>query len=351
MSCETASLLPCPFCENPAVEIQYNGPNEEQIKSALTEGHEWDAAYFVACWCGCTGPERSEEGAAAEAWNRRSKPVASGVEVKPLEWVKIFEWGRDLKADTILGGYTISIDGPGAGGSSNLWMAGADTDTFEVFDTLREAKAAAEADYRNRILSALLPKATAPVVSEPLEVEWVVNEIAELGVKIGDQFFFCYKGYSLTYTNDDGGPFVMMEGSTEPMHWRPVFKREFGECVHPINYVDPTKIGTVSLDDSDNWVPLPAAKEINAPLIASPQPQLRAVTEEWQPIDTAPRDGREVVLWCGQPVCGRISNDYLDPERTPQGWTFDVTWPGMTEPTHWIPIPAEPFGEAAMKEA
>lgn len=81
------------------------------------------------------------------------------------------------------------------------------------------------------------------------DVEWVVNDLAELGVKIGNQFFFCYKGHSLIYddgTHDDG----------RPMMWRPIFKREFGECVHPINYRDFTKIGTVSLNDSDEWKPL-----------------------------------------------------------------------------------------------
>ncbi len=48
-------------------------------------------------------------------------------------------------------------------------------------------------------------------------VQWVVNEMAELGVKIGDQFFFLYKGNS------------MKSGSK----WRFVGKREFGECCHP----------------------------------------------------------------------------------------------------------------------
>lgn len=84
------------------------------------------------------------------------------------------------------------------------------------------------------------------------EVEWVVNDNAELGVKIGNQFFWLYKGYSLVYDDakhDDGSQ----------MFWRPVFKREFGECAHPINYKDPTMIGTVSLDDSSEWRPLPAA--------------------------------------------------------------------------------------------
>lgn len=88
------------------------------------------------------------------------------------------------------------------------------------------------------------------------DVEWVVNDIAELGVKIGGQFFFLYKGSSLVY--DD--PVHTDEGPNEgkPMMWRPVFKREFGECCHPLNYDDPRKIGTVSLDDSDEWKPLPS---------------------------------------------------------------------------------------------
>jgi DNA-binding XRE family transcriptional regulator len=84
------------------------------------------------------------------------------------------------------------------------------------------------------------------------QVEWVVNDIAELGVKIGSQFFWCYKGRSIVYDepHEDGSA----------MYWRPVFKREFGECVHPINYKDLTKIGTVSLDDSDDWeVLIPSA--------------------------------------------------------------------------------------------
>jgi hypothetical protein len=103
------------------------------------------------------------------------------------------------------------------------------------------------------------PNADAATAKEPLpqvltkdQVEWVVNDIAELGVKIGDQFFWLYKGTSLVYdepVHDDTG---------EPMHWRPVFKREFGECCHPINHADYSLIGTVSLDDSDDWQVLPA---------------------------------------------------------------------------------------------
>lgn len=90
------------------------------------------------------------------------------------------------------------------------------------------------------------------------DVQWVVNDNAELGVKIGDQFFFLYKGDSLVYetgAHDDGSP----------MHWRTVGKREFGECCHPINYKNPELIGTVSLGDSDRWQQLPPAIERTPP--------------------------------------------------------------------------------------
>lgn len=92
-------------------------------------------------------------------------------------------------------------------------------------------------------------------------VEWVVNDNAELGVKIGNQFFFLYKGRSLVYEDgkhDDG----------TPMRWRHVFKREFGECCHPVNYEDLRKcghthmIGTVSPTDDDEWQDLPPRDEV-----------------------------------------------------------------------------------------
>jgi hypothetical protein len=96
------------------------------------------------------------------------------------------------------------------------------------------------------------------------QVEWIVNDIAELGVKIGNQFFFLYKGGSLIYGTDmqSQAAGVCLNEDTDPPtrhKWRPVFKREFGECVHPINRKDPTIIGTVSLDDSDEWQDLPPA--------------------------------------------------------------------------------------------
>ena len=90
---------------------------------------------------------------------------------------------------------------------------------------------------------------------EDEDVEWVVNDGAELGVKIGNQFFFLYKGRSIVYEDgkhDDG----------TPMRWRPVFKREFGECCHPV-LPDYFKEGWSQKDrythgDDELWEDLPA---------------------------------------------------------------------------------------------
>ena len=63
---------------------------------------------------------------------------------------------------------------------------------------------------------------TEPLAKDPGEPEWIVNSLGELGVKVGDRFFFLYKGHNLEYTNDSA-----------PMLWRPVLKREFGETCRP----------------------------------------------------------------------------------------------------------------------
>lgn len=49
------------------------------------------------------------------------------------------------------------------------------------------------------------------------DIEWIVNDMGELGVKVGDTLAFLYKGRS--YLGGD--------------KWRYVGKREFGECCHP----------------------------------------------------------------------------------------------------------------------
>ena len=61
------------------------------------------------------------------------------------------------------------------------------------------------------------------------DVELVVNDLAELGVKVRDQFFWLHKGESLVY--EDG-----RHDNGDPMMWRPVGKREFGETCCPSKF-------------------------------------------------------------------------------------------------------------------
>ena len=64
-------------------------------------------------------------------------------------------------------------------------------------------------------------------------VQWIINDSAELGVLVDGVAYFLYKGESLIYVDalhDDG----------KQMRYRPVGKREFGECCHPIAMVKTT---------------------------------------------------------------------------------------------------------------
>lgn len=64
----------------------------------------------------------------------------------------------------------------------------------------------------------------------------------------------------------------------------------------------------------------------------------------WQPIETAPKDGTEVLIydaaWCGGP-----------PRREVSRWTWTINrkgeriggdWSGVSAPTHWMPLPSPP---------
>ncbi|MDK8188432.1 MULTISPECIES: hypothetical protein [Sphingomonas] len=85
------------------------------------------------------------------------------------------------------------------------------------------------------------------------KVQWIVNDIAELGVLVDGVAYFLYKGHSLIYADP------VHEETGKPMRYRLVGKREFGECAHPINYAEPSLIGTVDPEnDGEEWLDLPA---------------------------------------------------------------------------------------------
>lgn len=65
--------------------------------------------------------------------------------------------------------------------------------------------------------------------------------------------------------------------------------------------------------------------------------------QDWEPIDTAPQDGREVLLW--QP-----GHQVYIGAKHPGRWWTDVAWAngfnyqGLPDcrPTHWMHLPAPP---------
>lgn len=94
----------------------------------------------------------------------------------------------------------------------------------------------------------------------PKDVEWIVNDLGELGVHVGDLFVFLYKGCSIEYR--DG-----KHDSGQPMLWRRVGKREFGEICHPNGWWNErgelnTGRGGPNADgiyrEGDGWQALPA---------------------------------------------------------------------------------------------
>jgi hypothetical protein len=64
----------------------------------------------------------------------------------------------------------------------------------------------------------------------------------------------------------------------------------------------------------------------------------RAVSEKWQPISTAPKDGRSILIFeahVGTPGIVRVSR-WRD-DTIPSGWTG-----AENAPSHWLPLPPPP---------
>ncbi len=92
---------------------------------------------------------------------------------------------------------------------------------------------------------------------------------------------------------------------------------------------------------------------LRAYLLASPAALSTAGTAEpaWQPIETAPKDGKRVDLWVrpwdafanGNP--GRITDAWFEDgewKRHLAGWPHNVSSCG--EPTHWMSLASPPSG-------
>ena len=69
---------------------------------------------------------------------------------------------------------------------------------------------------------------------------------------------------------------------------------------------------------------------------------------EWQPIETAPKDGEEVLLWLGAPWCRVEKALWFNPwkawvtEAPGDGADTERYGIGSLVPTHWMPLPQPP---------
>ena len=95
----------------------------------------------------------------------------------------------------------------------------------------------------------LLRRLVGPIPAD--EVKWVVNDLGELGVRIGDTSYFMYKGESIVYseTHEDG----------TRMMQRPVQKREFGEVCR-VPGLEIENDGNAGYFEGDGWFPLTESK-------------------------------------------------------------------------------------------
>lgn len=77
--------------------------------------------------------------------------------------------------------------------------------------------------------------------------------------------------------------------------------------------------------------------QCRAALASRPEPSVEEVV--WQPIESAPTDGRSVLVFCP-----RASDHGY--ERIRLTWQKDGKWQGANNtswpPTHWMPLPAPP---------
>lgn len=70
---------------------------------------------------------------------------------------------------------------------------------------------------------------------------------------------------------------------------------------------------------------------------------------EWQPIETAPKDGTVIDLW----AVDRCANCFWYEQEDPEDWRYSEwrqlyseaphsSFPLGLEPTHWMPLPEPP---------
>lgn len=65
---------------------------------------------------------------------------------------------------------------------------------------------------------------------------------------------------------------------------------------------------------------------------------------DWQPIDTAPKDGTQILVWPYWSSRSPTQVYWRDLQRKPGRWEITPShYCAGADPTHWMPLPAPPI--------
>lgn len=111
----------------------------------------------------------------------------------------------------------------------------------------------------------------------------------------------------------------------------------------PENWTEPNQANSQELFDTAMGLDL-GSRAREALACYAPTPAV----EQWQPIESAPKDGRHVILYCDYYGVGRCAW-----EGWRKVWRSDDPSHGIgfPHPTHWMPLPDFPPGSVRAENA
>ena len=105
-----------------------------------------------------------------------------------------------------------------------------------------------------------------------------------------------------------------------------------------------TRISEKTIDDLLSWLDgdTPEGPTRETYELISALRELRAYRKEgWRPIETAPKDGTEILV-CGPACSGFYFSVACWKDRWQESWWSDYEDEELFPPSHWMPLPAAP---------
>ncbi|MCO1461179.1 hypothetical protein L0Y93_06025 [Burkholderia multivorans] len=229
-----AAPVPSPADERAAFEDAFRAAHEfPEHADRLTFRKGWEAA--IMWQRRARAASANETGAEVAQWQSRLKDRSSPV---VDHWVNISPDGAKTLMEKYANVYEVralyAAPQPPAQADARVGLTDAQRSTLESL-------ARTSTPYEQEVLRSIL--ATHPGQPEPrtevtdTEPQWIVNDLGELGVKVGGRFFFLYKGDNIEYGASSSRDGIALHDDGSPMQYRIVGKREFGETCLPVKWV------------------------------------------------------------------------------------------------------------------